>query len=275
MGCLYGVSLGPGDPDLITRKAWQCLQQDAVWTYPVRNKKSDSYALDIVMRAGLELPEEHQALIFPMTHDEAKLAKHWLLAAQTVLDYLQQGKDVMFLVEGDASTYSTFSHLARSVLGLDAAVKTDIIAGVPSFHAAAARIQTPLADADDTIAIIPAGYGIQMIEKLLTDFDTLVLLKVKPLLDDIIDLLARKNILSYATFIEKSGAPEERVVDDIATLKGEKVNYLSLLLIKNPDRMRGEMVRGCRKKIDNKKPDSKKPDNKKSDTNNNSIEIIT
>jgi len=247
-GCLYGVSLGPGDPGLITRKAWECLQQNAVWTYPKRNKKSDSYAFDIAMRAGLTLPAEHQALIFPMTHDESKLTRHWLTAAQTVLEYLQQGKDVMFLVEGDASTYSTFGHLARTVQGLDSDVELNIIAGVASFHAAAARIQIPIAEVDDTIAIIPAGYGLAMIEKLLKDFDTLVLLKVKPLLDDIIDLLKHKNILQHATFIEKSGAPEERVVDDVVSLYGEKVNYLSLLLIKNPERVRGEVIRGCRKK---------------------------
>ena len=248
-GCLYGVSLGPGDPGLITRKAWDCLQQDAVWTYPKRNKKSDSYALDIALRAGLELPKEHQALIFPMTHDETKLAKHWLAAAETVLESLQQGKDVMFLVEGDASTYSTFGHLARTVQALDEDVELNIIAGVASFHAAAARIQTSLAEVDDTIAIIPAGYGLAMIEKLLNDFDTLVLLKVKPLLDDIIDLLKQKNILQHATFIEKAGAPEERVIADVASLYGEKVNYLSLLMIKNPDRLRGEIIRGCRKKV--------------------------
>ncbi|HFD31091.1 MAG TPA: precorrin-2 C(20)-methyltransferase [Gammaproteobacteria bacterium] len=248
-GCLYGVSLGPGDPGLITRTAWDCLQQDAVWTYPKRNKKSESYAFDIAIRAGLELPAEHQPLIFPMTHDESKLAKHWLAAAQIVLEYLQQGKDVMFLVEGDASTYSTFGHLARTVQGLDEDIELNIVAGVPSFHAAAARVQTSLAEVDDTIAIIPAGYGLEMIENLLKDFDTLVLLKVKPLLDDIIDLLKQKNILQHATFIEKAGAPEERVVEDISNLQGGKVNYLSLLLIKNPDRSRGEMIRGCRKKV--------------------------
>jgi len=247
-GRLFGVSLGPGDPGLITRRAWECLQQDAVWTYPKRNKKSDSYALDIVLRAGLELPAEHQELIFPMTPDEDKLAKHWLAAADSVLTYLQQGKDVMFLVEGDASTYSTFGHLARTVQALDEDINLEVIAGVASFHAAAARIQTPLSDMDDTIAIIPAGYGVGMIKKLLNDFDTLVLLKVKPLLDDIIDLLEDKQLLDSSCFIEKTGAAEERIVHDVKSLRGEKVNYLSLLLIRNPRRQHGEMIRGCRKK---------------------------
>jgi len=107
----------------------------------------------------------------------------------------------------------------------------------------------PLADTDDTVAIIPAGYGLNMIESLLKDFDTLVLLKVKPILDDIIQLLQNKGLIENSCFIEKAGSPEERVVHDISTLLGEKVNYLSLIMINNNHhRQRGEMIRGCRKK---------------------------
>lgn len=248
-GTLYGVSLGPGDPGLITRQAWETLQRPGCfWSYPVRNKKSDSYALDIALRAGLSLPQEHSPLIFPMTHDLDKLANYWLRAAHTVLEKLQQGQDVLFLVEGDASTYSTFGHLARTVKALDEDINIDTIAGVSSFNAAAARLQAPIADVDDTVAIIPAGYGIPVIEQLLEQFDTLVLLKVKPLLDDIIDLLQQHQLIKYSHFVEKAGSPEERVIRDISSLKGEKVNYLSLMLVKNPHRQRGEMIRGCRKK---------------------------
>ncbi len=249
-GILYGVSLGPGNPDLITRRAWALLQTDKVWSYPIRNPKSDSYALDIVLRAGLALPAEPMPLIFPMTHDAEKLAKYWLRAAEAVLGKLQAGEDVLFLVEGDASTYSTFGHLAKTVAALDATVTIETVAGVSSFNAAAARVQMPLADVDDTIAIIPAGYGLDVINTMLNEFDTLILLKVKPLLDDIIDLLKARELLSHSRFIEKAGAPEERVVHDVRSLYGEKVNYLSLLLIKNPHRQRGDIIRGCRKKTD-------------------------
>ena len=79
------------------------------------------------------------------------------------------------------------------------------------FNAAAALAGMPLADTDDTVAIIPVGYGITMIEHLLKDFDTLVLLKVKPLLDDIIDLLERKSLLEQSCFIEKAGSAEEKL----------------------------------------------------------------
>lgn len=247
-GRLIGASLGPGDPGLITRRAWEALQGNAHWTYPVRKKGGGSYALDIALRAGLSLPAVHTPLVFPMTHDVEILARYWLQAAQTVHEILLSGRDVVFLVEGDASTFSTFTYLARGITALDATVVVETIAGVPAHHAAAARLRMPLAESDETVAIIPAGYGVDMVERLLADFDTLILLKVKPLLDDVIELLQRRSLLAHSRFIEKVGTPQERTVDDVARLKGEKVNYLSLLLIRNPDRARGAMQRGCRKK---------------------------
>ena len=248
-GTLYGVSLGPGDPGLITRRAWALLERpDAIWTYPVRNLHKDSYALDIAQRAGLPLPAQHLPLLFPMTHDVEKLARHWLKAAETVRDLLATGRDVLFLVEGDASTYASFSYLARVLRELDPAAQVQIVAGVSSFNAVCATVQVPLSEQDDTIAIVPAAYGIHAVEKMLDDFDTLVLMKVKPLLDDLIDLLARRGLLAHSCLVEKAGSPLERVVRDVASLKGTQVNYLSLLLVKNPGREKGPMVRGCRKK---------------------------
>ena len=106
-GRLIGVSLGPGDPGLITRAAWAQLQRtDAAWVYPARSAKTPSYALGILERAQLAPPPDAATLLFPMTHDGEKLARAWLRAAQTVLPWLQAGRDVLFLVEGDASTYA-------------------------------------------------------------------------------------------------------------------------------------------------------------------------
>ncbi|WP_367155855.1 precorrin-2 C(20)-methyltransferase [Methylomonas sp. HYX-M1] len=249
LGRLIGVSLGPGDPGLITRRAWGCLQRgDCHWSYPVRRKNADSYALSIALQAGLALPAAHSPLVFPMSHDTAVLAGYWLQAAQTVLARLRAGETVLFLVEGDASTYSTFGHLARTVAALAPQVDIETVPGVPSFNAAAARLALPLADTDDTVAIVPAAYGIEALDKLLDDFDTLVLLKVKPLLDDIVAWLQRRDLLAHSAFVEKAGTPQERVVREVADLRGETVNYLSLLLIRNPQRRRGPMMRGCRNK---------------------------
>jgi len=247
-GVLFGVSLGPGDPGLITRKAWDVLHSGAQWVYPVRRKGADSFALCIVARAGLDTPSTALELIFPMTHDTEILSKYWIKAAHTVIEILKEGRDVCFLVEGDASTYSTFSHLARSVSALYKSVTIEIVAGVSAYNAAAATIQMPLANPDDVIAIIPANYGIQTLDVLLNQVDTLVLYKVKPVLDEVIDWLIQRDLIEHAKFIERVGSPEEVIVTDIASLKGMKVNYLSLMLVKNIHHMHGKIIRGCRKK---------------------------
>jgi precorrin-2/cobalt-factor-2 C20-methyltransferase len=124
----------------------------------------------------------------------------------------------------------------------------ETIPGVSSCAAAAAARGTTLAEEDETLAVIPAAYGVDIIDHLLDEFDTLVLMKVKPLVDEVIDLLEQRGLLATSCFIEKVGAPDERVVRDVASLKGEKVNYLSLMLVQNPKRMRGELRRGCRKR---------------------------
>ena len=247
-GRLIGASLGPGDPGLITLSAHKVLSSDAHWTYPIRREGAESYALEIALRAGFELPQAQTPLIFPMTHDPDKLAGYWSRAADATIQVLRTGQDVVFLVEGDASTYATFGHLKRTVLEKEPTIETETIAGVSSFNAAAANAGQSLVEVDDTMAVVPAGYGVKWIEKLMSDFDTLVLLKVKPLLDDIINLAEKHEMVEHCRFIEKAGTPEERVIEDISTLKGQTVNYLSLIIIHNPHRQRMEIMRGCRKK---------------------------
>ena len=247
-GKLIGASLGPGDPDLITRRAWAALQSGARWLYPVKKAEESSYALSIVERGGIPVPADAVELVFPMTRDADILAKAWARAAVQTVELLGAGRDLVFLVEGDASTFATFGHLARVVRERVPEVEVETIPGVSSFAAAAATTGMPLAEEDETLAIIPAAYGTGVIDHMLDEFDTLILLKVKPLLDEVLDLLERRDLLATSCFIEKVGSPDERVVRDLASLKGEKVNYLSLLLVQNPKRQRGELRRGCRQR---------------------------
>lgn len=245
-GKLIGASLGPGDPELITRRTWTALASGARWLYPVKKAEESSYALSIVERGGLAIPADAEQLVFPMTRDAAILAKAWARAATRTVELLAEGRDLLFLVEGDASTFSTFGHLARVVRNLAPAVIVETIPGVSSFSAAAAAAEVTLAEEDETFAIIPAAYGVEVIDHLLDEFDTLVLLKVKPLVDAVVELLEKRDLIATSVFVEKVGSPDERVVRDVAGLKGTQVNYLSLLLVRNPKRVRGELRRGCR-----------------------------
>ena len=247
-GKLIGASLGPGDPELITRRSWAVLQSNARWIYPVKKAEEASYALSIVERGGIPRPADAVELVFPMTRDPEILTKAWVRAAEQTVALLAEGRDLVFLVEGDASTFATFGHLARVARELAPEIEVETIPGVSSFAAAAATTGMPLAEEDETLAIIPAAYGTGVIDHMLDEFDTLILLKVKPLLDEVLDLLERRDLLATSCFIEKVGSPDERVVRDLASLKGEKVNYLSLLLVQNPKRQRGELRRGCRQR---------------------------
>jgi len=85
---------------------------------------------------------------------------------------------------------------------------------------------------------------------LLPDFDTLVLMKVKPLIEDLLDWLQQRELLHDAAFIERCGAPDERVLRgaEMLSLRGQKVSYLSLMLVHSHLRIRGERIRGCLKK---------------------------
>lgn len=247
-GRLIGASLGPGDPELVTRRAWAALQSGARWVYPVKKAEEASYALSIVERGGLDLPADAEPLVFPMTRDAGILARAWARAAARTVELLAEGRDLVFLVEGDASTFATFGHLARAVRELAPEVEVETIPGVSSFAAAAAATGVTLAEEDETLGVIPAAYGVAVIDRLLDEFDTLVLMKIKPLLDETIELLERRGLLGAACFVEKVGAPDQRIVRDVARLKGEAANYLSLLLVRNPKRQRGELRRGCRKR---------------------------
>jgi len=249
-GKLIGASLGPGDPQLITRRSWAILQSDARWLYPVKKAEESSYALSIVERGGLVIPADAEELVFPMTRDADILLKAWANAATRTVELLAEGRDLVFLVEGDASTFATFGHLARVVRELVPEIEVETIPGVSSFAAAAASAEITLAEEDETLAVIPAAYGIGVIDHLLDEFDTLILLKVKPMMDEVLDLLECRDLLTTSCFIEKVGSPDERIVRDLASLKGAPVNYLSLLLVQNPKRARGELRRGCRQRKD-------------------------
>ena len=136
-----------------------------MWTTP-RSTKTPSYAFDIVQRAGLTPPAQHQTLLFPMTHDGDKLARAWMRAAETVLPLAAGGAGRAVSGGGRRQHLRHLWPPARTVQALDARIDVPVIAGVNAFAAACAAVASPLAEQDDTIAIVPAAYGVSAVDRL-------------------------------------------------------------------------------------------------------------
>jgi precorrin-2/cobalt-factor-2 C20-methyltransferase len=111
-------------------------------------------------------------------------------------------------------------------------VPVQIIPGVSSVHAAAARAGVPIAHLEDTVAILPAVYGLDRLPRLLADFTTVVLLKVHSVFDTLLDALAALTDPPDAVYLENVGMTGERIVTDLPSLRGQKLPYFSLVLLR-------------------------------------------
>jgi len=246
-GTLYGVGLGPGDPELMTGKAVRVIDQVPVLAVPVKAKGAESFARGI---AAAHIRPDHTVLelTFPMRSDPDFLRPHWERAAEAVAGHLHAGRDVAFLCEGDPFTYGTFVHVFTHLVAAHPEMPVEVVPGVSAYHAAAARTLIPLAAGDDRVAVLPATYGVDVVEAVLARFDTVVLLKVKPVMDALIDLLDKHALLPHAVFVNRVGTEQEEVVRDVTVLRGRKLDYLSLVLVKNPHRVKEPVLRGCKPK---------------------------
>lgn len=155
-GTLFGVSVGPGDPELMTLKACRMIRENEVIAVPGKTAE-ESTAFQIAVQAVPELRKKKVIPIYlPMTRDREKLAESHRKAARIIESYLKKGENVVFLTLGDVSVYSTFSYVQR-IVEADGFV-TRMVSGVPSFSAAAAVLGEPLAEGNERIHIIPAAY---------------------------------------------------------------------------------------------------------------------
>jgi len=233
IGKLYGVGVGPGDPELLTLKAVRVLREADVIAIPKSKEESDSIALSIVKGAVDLVNKETLDLMFPMTKDKEVLRKARVEAVSVLCERLKAGKDVACITIGDPMFYSTFSYLIPLVRERLSKVKIEIVPGISSVMASAAVTVTPLTEADDErIAVIPATYESEKLKDILRDFDTVVLMKVNRVFDRILGLLEELGLKESSVFIERCGGENQRVVRDLDSLKGEKLDYLSMVIVK-------------------------------------------
>lgn len=231
LGTLYGVGVGPGDPELITLKACRLLRECPVIAYPATKKGGKSYAYEII-----ELHVDPQdkimlGLVFPMTKDPELLAGGWTRTVELCWRELKQGRDVAFVTEGDPNLFSTFIHLSRLMQELHPGVPVVSVPGISSVLGAAAALEQPLADGNQRVGIIPATDDREALREALVHHDTVVFLKVAKVLDLVLDVLDELGLSGRASVVTKVTSPYETVWRDARDLRGKEVEYLSLMVV--------------------------------------------
>lgn len=231
-GTLYGIGVGPGDPELITVKAFRMLKECPVIAYPRKRMGAKSYALEIVELYVNTAEKEMLGLIFPMTRDQAALDREWNKTAELCWQHLQAGRDIAFVTEGDPNLYSTFIHMARLMQELHPEVPISSVPGISSVLGAAARLNTPLADGDDQVAIIPATEDRAEMKRVIEEHDAIVFIKVAKVLDMMIDILEELDLVQKASVVTKVTSPQELVWRNVRELKGQELEYLTLMVVR-------------------------------------------
>jgi precorrin-2/cobalt-factor-2 C20-methyltransferase len=226
-GKFYGVGVGPGDPRLLTLQAVDILQSVDLVAIPKSKMERESVAWDIAKvhcPANVRLLE----LEMPMTSDQQILAKAWQDGAVTLLSELKQGKSIAFITLGDPSLYSTYSYLLNILQEKLPPELITTIPGITAMAAAAARINLPLATGDEPLLILPSTEDVGQY----LDFPNLVLMKVSRRLPEILTLLEERD--RKAVLLTRLGQPGEQIrwepkPEEFTT---DKIDYLSLLLVK-------------------------------------------
>ncbi len=224
-GILYGVGVGPGDPELMTVKACRRIRQSDVIALPGEDPK-ETKAYQIAVQAVPEMKDKTLLpLSFPMTDDLEKQAAAHRADAAHVETYLEKGADVAFLTLGDVSFYSTFSYLQDAVKSDGYACEW--VSGVPSFSAAAARLGIPLGLGGEPIHIYPALHP-EQIEG--ADDGTMVFMKVGQSLPRIRAWLTETN--RDAVLVENCGMEGEKIYWHTEDLP-DQAGYYSLLILRS------------------------------------------
>ena len=222
-GKLYGVGVGPGDPELLTLKAVRVLREADVVLVP-DSVKADKTALHI---ASAYLQNKTvETVTTPMVRDKAVVDAAYTAAADRICALLDQGRQVAFLTLGDPTVYSTYMYIHEKVLarGYD----VEVVPGVPSFCAAAARLNLSLCQGSEPLLIVPASHGA---EGLLDVKANKVFMKAGKSILELQSQLRDRGLLDHAAMVENCSMENERVYPRFADLQ-EASGYFSLVIAK-------------------------------------------
>lgn len=227
---LYGIGVGPGDPELITLKAVNVLKKADVILAAASPKNDESLALSIAaphLRPGAQVLR----LDFPMTRDEAVLKAAWKKNAEAVAEVLGSGRTAAFLTLGDPLTYSTFGYLLRTLNGLLSEIPVEVVPGITSYQAAAARTGRVLVESGEDLAVVSGVADEESLRKSLATAKSAVILKAYKNLPVIRKVLDELGLTKASVFVTRLGHEGEEVITSLDAVP-DKPSYFSLILVR-------------------------------------------
>ncbi len=226
-GVFYGIGVGPGDPELLTVKALRMMGECSVLACP-QTKSGEMLALDIVRQAMDVSEKTILPLHFTMSRDAAIQRAAHKKAADEVCHYLEQGQDVAMPNLGDVSIYSTYCYLMEIVK--ERGFETQMVAGVPSFCAIAARLGISLTEMNSPLHIAP---GSSNLEEVLHWPGNKILMKSGSQMHSVLQAIDEHADLAKSAMIQNCGLPDERVFPNLKEKKPQdSTGYFATVIVK-------------------------------------------
>lgn len=223
-GKLYGLGIGPGDPELITLKAYRILRSVPVIAYPaMENGKVLARAIvaDYLLPEQIEIP---MPLPFSPTRSSQP---YYDIAAEKIAVHLEQGRDVAVLCEGEPFLYGSFMYLFNRLSGR---FTTEVVPGISSTMASAAALGVPLTYRNDVLSIMPATLDAEVLRDRLALVDAAVIIKLGRHFAKVKDVLIELGQFDRALYIERATMPNQRI-RAIADVDPAEVPYWALVMI--------------------------------------------
>jgi len=227
-GKIYGIGVGPGDSDLLTVRAVRVLEKVDVVFAASSTKNEYSHSLEIAsefVRDDCEVVK----LGYPMTRDKEVLTAAWEENCRIAFEHLEGGRTAAFLTLGDPLIYSTFGYMMQTMKRLYPEVEFDVVPGITSYQAAAARSQQVLVESGQNLLLTSGVADTAKFAESLDSVDNAVILKAYrnfPELRDTVNEMDKMDVKFYT----RLGLDGEAIYPDINEVP-EKTTYLSLMLL--------------------------------------------
>ena len=224
-GTLYGLGIGPGDPELITLKALRILRRTGVLAYPAPDD-GESLVRSIVAE-HLDGHHEEICIRMPMVAARFPAQDVYDRAAVEIGRHLDAGSDVAMLCEGDPFFYGSFMYMFGRMAEHHA---VEVVPGVSSLMACAATLGAPLAARNDVLSVLPATLPDEVLEQRIRDVDAVAVIKVGRHLQRVRAVIDAMDLTANARYVEHATMASEKILP-LADVPDGTAPYFSMILL--------------------------------------------